>query len=57
MLLLPLKFLSEFAGDTSWVHLDIAGTNLSEKERNSLVKGATRVPVRALVNLVLSLAE
>jgi len=51
------QFLAEFAGDTPWVHLDIAGTNMSEKERNYLVKGATGVPVRTLVNLVLSLAK
>ena len=51
------QFLSEFVGDTPWVHLDIAGTNLSEKERTYLVKGATGVPVRTLVNLVLSLAK
>ncbi len=49
------QFLAEFAGDTPWVHLDIAGTSMSEKERNYLVKGATGVPVRTLVNLVLSL--
>jgi len=51
------QFLAEFAGDTPWVHLDIAGTSMSEKERNYLVKGATGVPVRTLVNLVLSLAR
>ncbi len=51
------QFLAEFAGDTHWVHLDIAGTSMSEKEKNYLVKGATGVPVRTLVNLVLSLAE
>jgi len=51
------QFLAEFAGDTPWVHLDIAGTSLSEKERNYLVKGATGVPVRTLVNLVLSLTK
>jgi len=51
------QFLSEFAGDTPWVHLDIAGTSMSEKERAYLVKGATGVPVRTLVNLVLSLAR
>jgi len=51
------QFLAEFAGDTPWVHLDIAGTSLSEKERTYLVKGATGVPVRTLVNLVLSLAK
>jgi len=51
------QFLAEFAGDTPWVHLDIAGTSLSEKERTYLVKGATGVPVRTLVNLVLCLAK
>ncbi len=51
------KFLAEFINDTPWVHLDIAGTSLSEKERGYLIKGATGVPVRTLVNLVLSLAK
>ncbi|GAI34298.1 unnamed protein product [marine sediment metagenome] len=51
------QFLSEFAGDTPWVHLDIAGTSMTDKEKNHLVKGATGVPVRTLVNLVLSLAK
>jgi len=50
-------FLSEFVGDTRWVHLDIAGTSMTEKERGYLVKGATGVVVRTLVNLVLSLAK
>jgi leucyl aminopeptidase len=50
------QFLAEFVSDIPWVHLDIAGTSLSEKERTYLVKGATGVPVRTLVNLVLSLA-
>jgi leucyl aminopeptidase len=51
------KFLAEFVGDTPWVHLDIAGTGLGEKERGYQVKGATGVPVRTLINLVLSLAK
>ena len=51
------QFLAEFVGDTPWVHLDIAGTSMSDKERAYLVKGATGVPVRTLVNLVLSLAK
>jgi len=51
------QFLGEFAVDTPWVHLDIAGTSTSDKEKNYLVKGATGVPVRTLVNLVLSLAK
>ena len=51
------QFLAEFAGDTPWVHLDIAGTSMSEKERAYFVKGATGVLVRTLVNLVLSFAK
>jgi len=51
----PAQFLAEFAGDTSWVHLDIAGLN--EKEEGYLVKGAIGAPVRTLINLVLSLAK
>ena len=51
------KFLAEFINDTPWVHLDIAGTSLSEKDRGYTVKGATGAPVRTLVNLVLSLAR
>ncbi len=48
-------FIGEFAEDTPWVHLDIAATSMTDKERTYLVKGATGVPVRTLVNLVLSL--
>jgi leucyl aminopeptidase len=51
------QFLSEFVGDTRWVHLDIAGTFFSDKERKHLVRGATGIPVRTLVNLVVSLAK
>ncbi len=50
------KFLAEFVDDTPWVHLDIAGTSLTDKERGYQIKGATGVPVRTLVNLVVSLA-
>lgn len=51
------KFLEEFAAKTPWVHLDIAGTSDSDKEKGYLVKGATGVPVRTLVNLALSLTK
>ncbi len=51
------QFLAEFVDDIPWVHLDIAGTSMSDKERTYLVKGATGVPVRTLVNLVLSMAK
>ncbi|MBI4296430.1 MAG: leucyl aminopeptidase [Chloroflexi bacterium] len=51
------RFLAEFVGDIPWVHLDIAGTFLSEKDSGATVKGATGVPVRTLVNYVLSQAR
>ncbi|MBT3363931.1 MAG: leucyl aminopeptidase [Chloroflexi bacterium] len=50
------QFLEEFVGGTPWVHLDIAGTMLSDKDKGYLAKGAAGIPVRTLVNLVLSLA-
>jgi leucyl aminopeptidase len=51
------KFLAEFVGSTPWVHLDIAGTSSIEKERGYSIKGATGVPVRTLVNVILSLTK
>jgi len=51
------KFLAEFAGKTSWVHIDIAGTAQTDKERGYLVKGATGVGVRTLINLARSLVN
>jgi leucyl aminopeptidase len=50
-------FLKEFVEDTPWVHLDMAGVDFYDKEKGVLVKGASGMPVRTLVNLVLSLAE
>jgi leucyl aminopeptidase len=49
------KFLQSFVGDTPWVHLDIAGTFETDKEKGYLAKGATGVMVRTLVNLALEL--
>ncbi|MFO8144062.1 MAG: leucyl aminopeptidase [Dehalococcoidales bacterium] len=51
------QFLAEFVGETPWVHIDIAGTFLSDKDKGYLTKGATGVPVRTLANLVLRLSE
>jgi leucyl aminopeptidase len=51
------KFLEEFVGKTPWVHLDIAGTSDTDKEKGYQVKGATGVPVRTLVNFVLAQAK
>jgi leucyl aminopeptidase len=50
-------FLAEFVGDTSWVHLDIAGPVFSEKGNELGPKGATGVPVRMLVRYVLDRAS
>jgi leucyl aminopeptidase len=44
-------FLREFAGDTSWVHIDIAGTAWSEKDEPHQVEGATGVGARTLIAL------
>ena len=51
------QFLAEFAGDTPWMHIDIAGTFMASKERGYLVKGATGVGARTLVNFALASAE
>jgi leucyl aminopeptidase len=51
------QFLQEFAGNTPWVHMDIAGVDLSEKEHGYYVKGATGIPMRTLVNLALDMAQ
>ncbi len=45
-------FVSEFAGDTPWIHVDIAGTSNSTKDSGVTVKGATGVPVRTLFEFV-----
>ncbi|MBE0480477.1 MAG: leucyl aminopeptidase [Dehalococcoidia bacterium] len=49
------QFLAEFSEDSPWVHLDIAGPFMSKKDQGYLVKGATGVPVRTLVNFALAL--
>jgi leucyl aminopeptidase len=50
-------FVGEFAEKTPWVHLDIAGTALLDAPKGYYNKGATGVPTRTLVQLVLSLAK
>jgi leucyl aminopeptidase len=51
------QFLAEFSQDTPWTHLDIAGTSYTTKEKSYLIKGATGVAVRTLVNFAAALAE
>ncbi|MBI5576633.1 MAG: leucyl aminopeptidase [Deltaproteobacteria bacterium] len=45
-------FLKEFAGDTPWVHLDIAGVAWREKDRMGYAPGPTGVPVRLLAHFL-----
>ncbi len=51
------QFLSEFVGDTPWAHIDIAGTFYTDKEQGYMVKGATGVCVRTLVQLAMASAK
>jgi leucyl aminopeptidase len=45
-------FLSKFVGDFPWVHLDIAGPALSNKDKSYIPKGASGIPVRLLVEFL-----
>jgi leucyl aminopeptidase len=47
-------FIREFAGDSPWIHLDIAGTAWNDDVKPWLAKGPTGVALRTLVHLVLS---
>ena len=49
--------LREFVEDTPWVHLDIAGVDNYDRDKGVIVKGASGIPVRTLVNLALQDAE
>ncbi len=51
------KFLAKFAGETPWAHLDIAGTDDSDKDQGVLVKGASGVAVRTLIEFALGRAK
>lgn len=48
--------LKEFVALTPWVHLDIASVDNYDREKGVIVKGASGIPVRTLVNLVLQSA-
>jgi leucyl aminopeptidase len=49
------KFLHFFVEDTPWVHIDMAPTDNVDKDKGAWVKGATGIPTRTLVNVVLGL--
>ncbi|MCA9565874.1 MAG: leucyl aminopeptidase, partial [Myxococcales bacterium] len=50
-------FLAEFVGDIPWVHVDIAGLEMSEKPKGMFPKGATGYGVLSLVALCERAAE
>jgi leucyl aminopeptidase len=50
-------FLKEFAGDTSWAHLDIAGTAWGDTAQPYRSKGPTGVAVRTLIEFIESAAR
>jgi len=45
-------FLKEFAEDTPWIHLDIAGTAWMEDQKPWIAKGPSGIAVRSLVEFV-----
>ncbi len=47
-------FLREFAEETPWIHLDIAGTASDDDGRPFAAKGASGVAVRTLVDLAMN---
>jgi leucyl aminopeptidase len=50
-------FLKEFAEDTPWIHLDIAGTAWMEDAKPWIAKGPSGIAVRSLVEFVKSWAQ
>jgi len=50
-------FLKEFAEDTPWIHLDIAGTAWTEDQKPWIAKGPTGIALRSLVEFVKSFAS
>ncbi len=50
-------FLKEFAGDTPWIHLDIAGVAWIEDSKPWIAKGPSGVPVRSLVQFATDFAK
>jgi leucyl aminopeptidase len=46
-------FLSKFVGDCPWIHLDIASTDWSERERAYIPKGPTGIGTRLLIQCLI----
>jgi leucyl aminopeptidase len=50
-------FLREFAEDTPWIHLDIAGTAWTEEQKPWIAKGPSGIGLRSLVEFVKDFAR
>jgi leucyl aminopeptidase len=50
-------FLKEFAEDTPWLHLDIAGTAWMEDNKPWIAKGPSGIAVRSLIQFVKEFAQ
>ena len=47
-------FLQEFVGENiAWAHFDIAGTAFLDKPQKELIKGATGIGIRTIINYIL----
>src|SRR5208337_1714275 len=50
-------FLKEFAGNTPWIHLDIAGTAYGVKEKPYIPEGASGIGVRLLIQFLKKISK
>jgi leucyl aminopeptidase len=50
-------FLKEFAEDTPWLHLDIAGTAWTEEQKPWIAKGPSGIALRSLVEFAQDFAD
>ena len=50
-------FIGQFAGETPWVHVDIAGTSDTDKNKGYNLKGGTGAGVRTLIQLAANLGR
>jgi leucyl aminopeptidase len=50
-------FLRQFIGDAKWAHLDIAGTEMSDKDTEYTTQGSSGFGVRLLTTSLINLAE
>jgi len=50
----PAPFLQQFAGDTPWIHIDMAGNALASSAKGEVPVGGTGYGVRLLTEWVLN---